>query len=362
MIMQALRTKTRVIMLVVVVVFVVSLFAMYITRGGGPSRHTEGERDFAVAVVDGERVMASQVVAGVRDYVQQTGQSDLSPESIALMRNQVLQNIALGHMLEKEAARQKIEPSREDIDAAVKRIEKQFPTKEAFQQYMDSSGIKMKALQERIAAQLSQQMVLEANTPQAEVSDEEARAFYDQAKEVYFRHPAGYNVLYARFGEADKAEEARKALAGGGKWDDVMKGSEGAVQDFTPAGEPAFVAEREFTEGDLKAIADTPLGKVSKALTLGEGNVVIVVKEKKIEEKIVPFEEASADAREMVAYQKKRAGQGEYLQGLLAEAGIQVLAPEFFEAPAPAPTGDEGEGSPEEGASPEGGEEEPSGE
>jgi len=172
--MQALRTKTRVIMLVVVVVFVVSLFAMYITRGGGPSRHTEGERDFAVAVVDGERVMASQVVAGVRDYVQQTGQSDLSPESIALMRNQVLQNIALGHMLEKEAARQKIEPSREDIDAAVKRIEKQFPTKEAFQQYMDSSGIKMKALQERIAAQLSQQMVLEANTPQAEVTDEEA--------------------------------------------------------------------------------------------------------------------------------------------------------------------------------------------
>ncbi len=79
-------------------------------------------------------------------------------------------------------------------------------------------------------------------------------------------------------------------------------------------------------------------------------------------EKIVPFEEASADAREMVAYQKKRAGQGEYLQGLLTEAGIQVLAPEFFEAPAPAPTGDEGEGTTEEGASPEGGEEEPSGE
>ncbi len=360
MIMQALRTKTRAIMLVVVVVFVVSLFAMYITRGGGPSHHPGGERDFAVAVVDGEKVMASQVAAGVRDFVQQTGQSDLSPESIVLMRNQVLHNIALGHMLEKEAARQKIEPSREDIDAALKRIEKQFPTKEAFQQYMDSSGIKMKALQERIAAQLAQQMVLEANTPRAEVTDEEARAFYDQAKEAYFRHPAGYNVLYARFSEEGKAEEARKALAGGGKWDDVIKGGEGAVLDFTPSGEPAFVAEREFTEGDLKGIADTPLGKVSKALTLGEGNVVIVIKEKKLEEKIVPFEETSADAREMVAYQKRRAGQAEYLQGLIAEAGIQVLAPEFFEVPAPA--GDEGEGAPEEGPSPEGGGEESPGE
>ena len=358
--MQALRTKTRAIMLVVVVVFVVSLFAMYITRGGGSSRQTEGGRDFAVAVVDGEKVMASQVDAGVRDYVQQTGQSDLSPESIVLMRNQVLQNIALGHMLGKEATRQKIAPSQEDIDAAVKRIEKQFPTREAFQQYMDNNGIKMKALQERIAAQLAQQMVLEANTPKAEVTDDEARAFYDQAKEIYFRHPAGYNVLYARFSGADKAEEARKALAGGGKWEDVMKGGEGAVLDFTPSGEPAFVAEREFTEGDLKEIADTPLGKVSKALTLGEGNVVVVIKKEKLEEKIVPFEEASADARDMVAYQKKRAGQSEYLQGLLTEAGIQVLAPEFFEAPAPA--AGEGEGSPGEDASPEVGEEAPSGE
>ena len=288
--------------------------------------------------------MASQVVAGVRDYVQQTGQSDLSPESIALAQPGPAEHRPV-HAREGSGEQKTSLPR---ISTPPSSDEKQFPTKEAFQQYMDSSGIKMKALQERIAAQLSQQMVLEANTPQAEVTDEEARAFYDQAKEVYFRHPAGYNVLYARFSEEGKAEEARKALAGGGKWDDVIKGGEGAVLDFTPSGEPAFVAEREFTEGDLKGIADTPLGKVSKALTLGEGNVVIVIKEKKLEEKIVPFEETSADAREMVAYQKRRAGQAEYLQGLIAEAGIQVLAPEFFEVPAPA--GDEGEGTTEEGA------------
>ncbi len=40
MIMQALRTKTRAIMIVVVIVFVVSIFAMYITRGAGPPVRT----------------------------------------------------------------------------------------------------------------------------------------------------------------------------------------------------------------------------------------------------------------------------------------------------------------------------------
>ncbi|NLO56633.1 MAG: hypothetical protein GX108_06225 [Thermovirga sp.] len=352
MIMQALRTKTRAIMLVVVVVFVVSLFAMYITRGSGPSQHPGAEKDFAVAIVDGQKVMATQVVAGVRDFVQQTGQSDLSPESIVLMRNQVLHNIALGHMLDKEAVRQNITASREDIEAAVKRIEKQFPTKEAFQQYMESNGIKMKALQERIGSQLAQQMVIEANTPEVEVTDEEARSFYEQTRDVYFHHPAGCNVLFARFSGIDEAEEARKTLQAGGKWDDVMKGygEEGVLLEFTPSGEPAFVAEQEFAEGDLKEIGDTPLGKVSKALTLGEDNVVIVLREKKIEEKVIPFEEASRDAKEMVAYQKKRSGQSEYLQGLLAQAHIQVLAPEFFEAPAPEEA--EGEEHPGGGASP----------
>lgn len=351
MIMQALRTKTRAIMLVVVVVFVVSLFAMYITRGSGPSQHPGAEKDFAVAIVDGQKVMATQVAAGVRDFVQQTGQSDLSPESIVLMRNQVLHNIALGHMLDKEAVRQNITASREDIEAAVKRIEKQFPTKEAFQQYMESNGIKMKALQERIGSQLAQQMVIEANTPEVEVTDEEARSFYEQTRDVYFRHPAGCNVLFARFSSIGEAEEARKALQAGGKWDEVMKGyGEGAVLEFTPSDEPAFVAEQEFVEGDLKEIGDTPLGKVSKALILGEDNVVIVLREKKIEEKVISFEEASRDAKEMVAYQKKRSGQSEYLHGLLAQADIQVLAPEFFEAPAPEEA--EGEESPGGGASP----------
>jgi len=350
-IMQALRTKTRAIMFVVVVIFVVSLFAMYITRGGGPSQHSGAEKDFAVATVDGQKVMATQVMAGVKDFVQQTGQSDLSPQSIVLMRNQVLHNIALGHMLDKEAVRRNITASREDVEAAVKRIEKQFPTKEAFQQYMDSNGIKMKALQERIGSQLAQQMVIEANTPEVKVTDEEARGFYEQTRDVYFRHPAGYNVLFARFGNIDDAEKARNTLQGGAKWDDVMKDfGEGVDLEFTPSAEPAFVAEGEFAEGDLKEIGDTPLGQVSKALSLGEGNVVIVLREEKIEEKVISFEEASGDAKEMVAYQKKRSGQSEYLQGLLAQADVQVLAPEFFEAPAPEEA--EGEESPGEVSSP----------
>ncbi|HAK41096.1 MAG TPA: hypothetical protein DCM24_04720 [Synergistaceae bacterium] len=354
MIMQALRTKTRAIMLVVVVVFVVSIFAMYITRGSGPSSRPGAEGDLPVATVDGEKVMASHIDMGVRNYAQQSGQSDLSPEWIVQTRKQVLNSIAMQHMLQKEAARQKITPPREEIDAAVKRIENQFPTKEAFQQYMENSGIKMKDLQEQISMQLSQRMVLDANAGDVDVTEDEALGFYEQTRELFFRQPAGYHVMFARFATLEKAEEARKAVEGGKKWDEVMQDYEGVALDFTLSGEPAFVTEKEFTEGALKEIAGTAIGKVSKAVALDENNVVIVVKQEKIDEKIASYEEASGDIKGMIAQQKRQANQNEYLKGLLTRANIQVLVPEFFEVPAQPEA--EGEPVPAEG------QEEPEGE
>ncbi|HPQ78231.1 MAG TPA: hypothetical protein PK427_06190 [Synergistales bacterium] len=79
MIMQALRTKTRAIMLVVVVVFVISIFAMYITRGSGPSGRPGAEGDLPVATVDGEKVMASHIEMGVRTMPSSRGSRTCRP-------------------------------------------------------------------------------------------------------------------------------------------------------------------------------------------------------------------------------------------------------------------------------------------
>ena len=333
MIMQALRTKTRAIMIVVVIVFVASIFAMYITRGSRPVGPDGAEGDFPVASIGGEKVMASHIVTGVRNYVQQTGQSDLSVESIVSMRKQVLNSIAMQHMLQLEAKRQKIEVPKGEIDAAVKRIEGQFPTKEAFQQYMTNSGIKMKDLEEQIHLQIAQRMVLDASAGEVDVTDEEALEFYEETKELFFRQPEGYSVMFARFKSLEEAEAVKQALDGGKNWDEAMEGYTENAIDFTISGQPAFVTLHDLEEGLLKPIADTPIGKVSEPFSVEENDVAIVIKQEKVEERIASFDEANADIRNMIAQQKRQGKQNEYLEGLLQKANIQILVPEFFEVP-----------------------------
>jgi len=332
-IMQALRTRTRAIMIVVVIVFVASIFGMYITRGSRPSGPQGVEGDFPVASIGGEQVMASHIVMGVRNYAQQTGQSDLSVESIVSMRKQVLNSIAMQHMLQLEAKRQKIEVPKEEIDAAVKRIEGQFPTKEAFQQYMDNSGIKMKDLQEQIRVQLAQRMVLDASAGNVEVTDEEALEFYEETKDLFFRQPEGYSVMFARFKTREEAEAVKKALDDGKNWDEAMEGYKESAIDYTLSGEPAFVTLRDLEEGLLKPIADTPIGKVSEPIAVADNDFAVVIKLEKKEETIATFDEANAEIRNMIAQQKRHGVQNEYLEGLLQQANIKILAPEFFEVP-----------------------------
>lgn len=319
--------------MIVVVVFVISLFAMYNTRGGQSSRQSN-EGDFPVATVGGETVMASQIVIGVRNFVEQTGQSDLSPESIVEMRKNVLNSIAMQQMLQSEAVKRKIKAPESEIDAAVKRIENQFPTKEAFQQYMENRDIRMKDLREQIGMQLAQRMVLEDAAGEVEVTDEEARDFYGKTKDQFFRQPAGFNVMFARFKSIEAAEEARKALMDGAPWDEVIKKFEDRTTDFTISSEPAFVTASEFTEGSLKPLNDTPIGKVSDPLALSSADVVVLIKEKKLGARIVPFEEAENDVKAMIAEQKKQVKQNEYLEEIMGQANIQILKQDFFEVPA----------------------------
>jgi hypothetical protein len=250
------------------------------------------------------------------------------------MRKNVLNSIAMQYMLQIEVKKRKINAPESEIDEAVKRIENQFPTKEAFQQYMETREIRIKDLREQIGMQLAQRMVLDEAAGEVEVTDEEAREFYGKTKDMFFRQPAGFNVMFARFTSKDVAEEARKELIGGTPWDDVVKKFEDSTVDFTLSGEPAFVTEREFSEGSLKPLSGTPLGEISEPLAISDADVVLLIKEKKLSERVIPFEEAINDVKTMISDQKKQARQNEYLEELVAKANIQILRQEFFEVPA----------------------------
>ncbi len=339
MLMRSLRTKTRAIMLVVVVVFVLSIFAMYMSRGAAPSKQGP-EGDFAIASVDGQKIMASQVLRAVQEYAERNNQADLSPESIVSMRKSVLDQFVVQYELEQAAREADIEVPESDIDEAVARIESQFPTKEAFMQYMENSQISMKDLRKEIGKQLAQQELLQQHVGDVSVTPEETRQFYDQTKDLFFRQPEGINVLFARFVDEASAADARTFMEEGNTWDDAMETWAENISDFTPSGDAAFVAQSEFTEGRLKPVADLKMDTLSDPLVLSDSDVVLVIKKEKLKARTLTYDEVSGDVEAMIVEQKAKENQNAWLAQLREQANVEILDQDFFEVPEQAASAD----------------------
>ena len=89
-------------MIAVIVLFVVSIFAGYglYSRSG---QGGDGQRDYAVAEVDGKDVMRSDIEKGTMQLAEQLGsEREITSADIPFMRKHVLDSVAIEVELEKE--------------------------------------------------------------------------------------------------------------------------------------------------------------------------------------------------------------------------------------------------------------------
>jgi len=334
-------------MLIVVIVFVLSTLGIYMMRGSGGGNGGESPRDEAVASINGEKIMMSDIETGVRNMAQQNRSTELTAENIVKMRKSVLDNMAIYEELKKETASRGINVEESEIDEALKRIEDQFPTKEAFRQYMDNNRIRMDDLREEIKLRLAQQKLLEQVTQNVVVSEEEAKEFYDKTSEFFFTQPAGFEVTYARFDSVEAAESAKKRLLDGENWDDVMESYKEGVLDWVQLEAPVFVSEKELEVGELQQFADLEMNEIGGPVEFGEGNVLLFVKRKKLEARTFSFDEISGDVVQILKNEKIQQNEQEFFTELLERANVKILDEGYFTVPENTASGDEGAASPD---------------
>ena len=234
--------------------------------------------------------------------------------------------------LKKEAEQKNIKVSGEEVQKVVTQIESQFPTKEAFMQYMEQTGVNEKKLKEDISGRLAQQKVLEGLTGSVVVSDDEVAKFYESTKDLFFRRPAGYNVNFASFATREQAQKARGQIVAGGDWDKILEAMSGDVRNSTPYAKPTFIAEKELT-GEMKVLLQLPIGKVSPLVSVSSEDVVLVLKREKSPERVLSLAEVKGEIQKMLASQKEREIQQKFLQELKAKTPVKILDPSIFPAP-----------------------------
>jgi hypothetical protein len=328
--MNRLRTQMRWIMLVIVLAFLLSTFLMYDSgpRGGGSGGRME---DYTVAEVNGRRLMRSELEQRVLLFLEQYGTGSLASADMPYIYRSALDQYAMELQMQQDIRDSGIVVPDAEAEQVMKQYaDSAFPTREAFYQYLERSGVKVSDYKADIARQMAGERLMMASIGDVTVSEDEAAGFYDNVKDLFFRRPAGFMVNLASFVSRDEAEKVRNLLLDGKPWSEAT--SADAVDSskvLSVTTEPTFVSESAFG-GVFAPMQSDDIGTVSAVFELASDDFAVGVKTEAVEETVSSYEEVSADIRAILQQQKEREALNAFSQSLLRRARVVILDSSLF--------------------------------
>ncbi|MFW5843189.1 MAG: peptidylprolyl isomerase [Spirochaetota bacterium] len=305
---------------------------------------TSGESDEAqdpedaVAEINGEAVLRSEFESAFERSRRQMAQQNptatdtqLTDTQLNELRAQVLNNLIDREILFQESITEGFGISEQRIDLELESIRGQFATQEEYQQALDNLGVTEAELEVDIAKSLAIQGLLEEEVlGSLEVSEEEARGFYEENAQLFTQpdQVRARHILISTEGlEGDAAAEARsraedllEELGEGADFAELAQehsegpsapqggdlGLFGRGQMVAPFEEAAFALE----EGEISGIVETQFG------------FHIIQVTEKVAGGPVPFEEVQGDINQFMLQQKQGEAVQEYVDALREEAEI----------------------------------------
>lgn len=335
--LRSMRKYIKVVLIIVILFFIASCFAGYglYVRGGNKGGNGEGRRDYPVAEVDGRSIMRSELEKGAARMSEQYGSSVTSADAPHI-RKAVLDQITLQAEIEKEISNRNIDVAKDEINEAYNKIMDQYPTREEFMAYMQRSGITEKQIKDDIKKQLQMNKVLKSLEDGVKTDDKEVRAFYDTAKEFLYKQPAGISMNLASFKDKTAADAAHKAIAAGGNqtWDAGLDQYKNDIITSTPYAQPTILTNQQLNK-ELPFLKDFPMNKLTPVQKAGEHVFYFAIKRAKTEERVLPFNEISADVKATIKNQKMQEEQQKFYDMLLKRANVKVLDESIFPSDKP---------------------------
>ena len=329
-----MREHVKWIMITVILLFVLSCFGGYglYVRGNRNRQANNGQmQDYPVAEINGRNVMRSEIENGLSNMAQQYGKQSVQSTDIPILRQMVLDNLIIQSEVEKDIKDKDIDVTKDEINAQYEKIMDSYPTREEFKDYLQRSGITEKQVKDDIKKQLQQQKLFDSIAAGVSVDDKEAHAFYDSAKSIIFKRPAGININMAMFSNAQAAGLAQKAIASGAKWDGIIEEQKASVITATSFDKPELVTDKMMV-GPLAKLKDYPLNKITPVITLSSSDAMIAVKRSKEAARVMTYDEVSADIISTLKNQKLQQKQREYFAELKKKAEVKVLDQSIFPA------------------------------
>ena len=299
-----------------------------------------------VAIVDGDKISKAQLDEAFDKAVQMTGikAADLTPEQKLEGYRQILDEMITEKLVNKAAAGVTVPQA--DIDAQIAKIKAQFPSEEDFSKQLTQVGQTPEQLGETIKKMLQQQRWLESQlTGKAEVTEEEAKKFYEENK-TEFTQPEtvkASHILFRVNKEDSEDVVNQKLKAAQGAEARAKKG-----EDFTAlakelseepgakesGGDLGFFPKDRMVPEFAEVAFKENVGEISDPVRTQFGWHVIKVTEKK-PAGTLPYDEVKSQLMTYLKTKKQEEGAQEVLKSLRDSAKIENTLPSPVSPPSP---------------------------
>lgn len=321
------------------IVLVVALLAIAGCSPAEPAANVDSGAK-KVVTFDGGEVTQGELQEQLDQFAQQSGAGELepgTPQYEAAVQQAMPQIVGI-EIARAYAEEKNITVSEKDVNEEIETIkdqileqaqqagEQDIGREEAFKQALEQAGFTEKQLRGDIREQLPLQKVQEQVAGDAQPSEDEIKAYYDENKEIQYTTPEQRCTSHILFNkdQKQKAKEVKQQLQDGGDFAKLAKefsqdpGSKDKGGDlgcqpkgsFVPAFEDAaFGAE----EGDVVGPVETEFG-------------FHVIKVKEVQaEKAAPLEEVQPEIKEQLAQQEQATEFEKWIEEQKKERNVKYL-------------------------------------
>ena len=337
--MKFLRTQMKWIMALIVIAFLLSTFFMYEgrTTRRTPGRNADGSMsDYEVANINGRSLMRSELEQRLRNYLSNYGSRSAESLDMPAIYKAVLDEAVLESQLTKELDESGIRVSDAEAEQAMKDYaDRYYATRETFYQALANSGIKVDDYKRQLARQIATEQLFRNAIGEVVISEDQATQFYDTMKTLIYSRPEGFMVHMSDFNNNEAAEDFRAKLLAGESWDVIVSSDVLASKDLiniTRA--PVFLPVSAMQSGTLSVMASVDVGQPSEVFSVSSSDFAVGLKTSHVDASVSPYEEVSADIKNMLTNQEQRKRLSDYEASLRNKAQLVINDEELFTSPA----------------------------
>lgn len=292
-----------------------------------------------VAVVDGTDIKKAELEKEFNNALAAAGKSasELSNEQKQQGYRAILQDMIIDRLLRKLSGELKVSDA--EVDKSIEQLKAQFPSPEKLNEELKKTGQTLDTIKENIRVSLREQQWIEARiTGKTEVTDADAKAFYDQHPDA-FKAPEMVRASHILIMVppdakpevvAEKKKQIDAVSARVAKGEDFNKVASEVSEDPSAkqnGGDLNFFSSKQMVPEFSDAAFKLDKGKVSAPVKTQYGYHIIKVTDKKTAH-TVTFDEAKPKIMAYLKEQKKRAAVNELIASVREKANVKVnLAP-----------------------------------